>query len=277
MISIVQPLSVGNALRLYFEPPAGALRWKVLRNGSGVFSGHDDPNALLVYEGDDRVITDTESLQNSILQYYGPFYSSDGMAWTAGPIASGTPAATYEDRTTDVLSELRDRLEAGLKVECDRGVFSTEIGYIQVFSGPPLNDLGRIPMLSLHLESEEPSERFLGEEVASDSFDAIGFDITESEGWLADVRVQIVAWSLNGDERKELRKAIRRLIIANLPVFEGFGWSQVSLSQQDVDAVSGEYDAPMFQVLNTFTCVAPARVTSNVDAIREVISGAINE
>lgn len=272
----MQPLNVGNALRLYLEPPVDAVRWKVLRKGSGVFSGHDDASALLVYEGEDRVIVDAESIPNAILQFYCPFYSSDGVVWTAGAVASGTANAVYEDQTTDVLSDLRARLEAGLRVECDRGNFQTEIGYIQVYTAPPAMEPSlRFPLLTLHLENEEPGERFLGEEVASDSFDAIGFSIEESEGWLANVRVSVLAWSLNSDERIELRKAIRRLVIANLPVFEGFGWSQVSLSQSDQDAVSGEYNAPIYQVMNTFSCLAPARVTSNVDAIREVISRSI--
>ncbi len=174
----MQPLNVGNALRLYLEPPVDAVRWKVLRKGSGVFSGHDDASALLVYEGEDRVIVDAESIPNAILQFYCPFYSSDGVVWTAGTVASGTANAVYEDQTTDVLSDLRARLEAGLRVECDRGNFQTEIGYIQVYTAPPAMEPSlRFPLLTLHLENEEPGERFLGEEVASDSFDAIGFSI----------------------------------------------------------------------------------------------------
>jgi len=276
MISIVQPLNVGNALRVFIEPPAGAVRWKVLRKAANSFSGPDDPSALLVYEGDDKIITDAESIANGIMQFYCPYYSADGITWTAGTVGSGTANATYTDQTTDVMSELRARLEAGLKVECERGTFATELGYIQVYTAPPaMEPTLRFPLLTLHMEGEEPGERFIGEEVASDSFDAIGFDIEESEGWLANVRVQIIAWSLNSDERLELRKAIRRLVIANLPVFDGFGWSTINLSQQDADALSGEYGAPVYQVMNTFTCLAPARVTSNVDAIRDVISRSI--
>lgn len=273
MISMIQSIHVGNALRLFLEPPATAIEWKVLRKGSAAFSGHDDPAALLVYRGDDRVIVDTENLQNEVMQFYRPYYTTDSATWTDGAGASGTPRAIYQDHTNDVLSHLRDRLELGLKAECDRGNFQTELGYIQVYTAPPSleRDL-RFPLVTLHLESEEPVERGIGEVISGDEFDSIGFDWQESEGWLASVRVAIVGWSLNSDERIELRKAIRRLVVANLTVFEGFGWSLINLSQQDNDAINGEYPSPIYQVMGSFSCIAPVRVSGTVDAISQVVS-----
>lgn len=271
MISMIQPLHVGNALRLFLQPPAGAVRWKVLRKGNGTFSGHDDGSAIVAYEGDETVIVDTAFLQNEVMAFYCPFYTSDGATWTAGPVASGTPAAIYEEHTTDVLSFLRDRLEAGLLVEVQRGNFVPELGYIQVYTAPPsLEQNLRLPLVTVHLDNEDSSERAIGEDISGDQFDAIGFDWQESEGWLANVRVMVIGWSLNSDERLELRKAIRRIIIANLPVFAAQGWEQVNLSQQDIDAINGEYTAQLYQVMSTFTCVAPVRVSGTVGAIREV-------
>jgi hypothetical protein len=256
MIHTVQPLSVGNALRLFIQPPAGAARWKVLRNGSGVFAGHDDPSALVAYDGTEKVVVDIESLQNGTAAYYRPFYTSNnGASWLAGPVASGTPAATYEEQTTDVLVTLRARLEAGLKVECQRGHLINELGYIPVFTASPAMDHDlRLPLVTVHLESEDSGERGIGE--------CIGSSFDDEEGWLSNVSVVVVGWSLNGDERAELRQAIRRIIIANFPVFEGMGWVLPHLAQQDVDAVGGEYPAPIYQVMNTFTCIAPVRVAS---------------
>lgn len=271
MISMIQPLHVGNALRLFLQPPADAVRWKVLRKGNGTFSGHDDPSAIVAYEGDENVIVDTAFLQNEVMAFYCPFYTSDGTAWTAGPVASGTPAAIYQEHTADVLSFLRDRLEAGLLVEVQRGNFVPELGYIQVYTAPPsLEQNLRLPLVTVHLDNEDSSERAIGEDISGDQFDAIGFDWQESEGWLANVRVMVIGWSLNSDERLELRKAIRRIIIANLPVFAAQGWDQVNLSQQDIDAINGEYTAQLYQVMSTFTCLAPVRVSGTVDAIREV-------
>lgn len=271
MISTIQPLHVGNALRLFLEPVDGAVRWKVLRKGNGSFSGYDDAEAIVAYEGDERVIVDVAHLQNEVMQFYCPFYQLLDGSWEAGPVASGTPAATYEDMTTDVLTFVRDRLEAALQVEVLRGKFRTDLGYIQVYSAPPQMDQNLVfPLVTVHLDSEEPGDRFIGEELVGDEFDAIGFDVQESEGWLADVRLAIIGWTLNPDQRIELRKAIRRIIIANLPVFAAQGWQQVKLSQQDVDAVNGEYPAQLYQVMNTFSCLAPARVAGTVPAIREV-------
>jgi len=271
MISMIQPLNAGNALRLFLQPPDGAVRWKVLRKGNGTFSGHDDPSAIVAHEGDERVIVDTAFLQNEVMAFYCPFYTSDGATWTAGPVATGTPAAIYQEHTTDVLSFLRERLEAGLLVEVQRGNFAPDLGYIQVYTAPPsLEQNLRLPLVTVHLDNEEPAERAIGELVDTDEFNAIGFDWQESEGWLASVRVMVIGWSLNSDERLELRKAIRRIVIANLPVFAAQGWEQVSLSQQDIDAINGEYTAQLFQVMSTFTCLAPVRVSGTVGAVRDI-------
>jgi hypothetical protein len=277
VISMIQPLHVGNALRLFIQPPAGAVRWKVLRKGSGSFSGHDDPSAIVAYEGDDHVTVDTAFLQNEVMAFYRPFYTADGATWTPGPVASGTPAATYEEFSTDVMTLLRERLEAGLLVEIQRGNLVNELGYVQVYTAAPSleRDL-RMPLVTLHLESEEPGERGIGEYIGGDGFDGLDDEWLESEGWLANVRVAVIGWSLNGDERIELRKAIRRVVVANLPVFDASGLSLVNLSQQDMDAINGEYPAPIYQVMNTFTCLAPVRVGGRESSIREIISARSN-
>ena len=273
---MVQPLPVGNALRLFIQPPTGAVRWKLLRNGNGVFTGHDDASSIVAYEGDSRVTVDSAFLQNEVMAFYKPFYTADGVTWSAGPVANGTPAGTYEEFTTDVMSLLRERLEAGLLVEVQRGNLVNDLGYVQVYTAAPSmeRDL-RMPLVTLHLDDESPAERGVGEYLG-DEFDAIGQDWTETEGWLANVRIMLIGWSLNGDERIELRKAIRRIVIGNLSVFESHGLSLVNITQQDMDSVNGEYPAPIFQVMNTFTCLAPVRVGGRTDSVREVISARSN-
>lgn len=269
---MVQPLPVGNALRLFVEPPAGAVRWKVLRKGSDSFTDHDDAGAIVAYQGADHVIVDSQFLMNEVMAFYRPFYTSDGVTWSPGATAHGTPAATYTETTTDAMSMVRDRLEAGLLVEVQRGNLQSELGYIPVYvAAPSMEQDLRLPMVTVHLDSEGDSTRAIGEDITGDLQDAIGGDYEEGEGWLMDVRLAIVGWSLNGDERKELRQAIRRVVIANLALFSANGIEQVSLSQQDVDAVSGEYPAPMFQSMGTFTCLAPVRVSGSAGSIREVI------
>lgn len=278
MIVMVVPLHAGNAMRLILRPPAGAVRWKVLRGAGATFTGHDDPSALLVYDGDEDVIVDSQFLQNDIQQFWRAFYTQDGVTWQDSNVASGTPSATYQDHTTDVLSLMRERLEAGLLVECQRANFATELGFIQVFNAPPTLDQNiRFPLVTIHLDYEGSDERAIGEAISGDTFDSIGFDWDESEGWLANVRLQIVGWSLNSDERIELRKAIRRIIVANLPVFDSYGWMLPNVQQQDIDAINGEYPAQIYQVMTTFTCVAPVRVSGTVDAIRDISVRRIDE
>lgn len=277
MISIIQNLHIGNALRLFLRPPAGSLVWKVLKKSTDTFSGVDDADAIVVYSGNQDIFTDSSDLINEVMVFYKPYYSADGVVWTAGNTANGTPTATYEEYSTDVLSLVRSRLEAGLLVECQRGNFHPEHGYIQVFNAPPSleRDL-RMPLVTIHLENDEPGERGIGDSISGDEFDSIGFAWDESEGWLSNVAITIIGWSLNSDERIELRKAIKRIIIANLNVFSAADIDQVSLSQSDIDAVNGEYPAQIFQVMCNFTCIAPVRVGGQVDAIRTIISRSNN-
>jgi len=272
MITMVQPLHVGNALRLFIEPPADAVRWRVLRKGSDTFSGDpEDPSALVAYEGDERVVVDAAHLQNEVMAFYRPFYLSLAGIWTPGPTAHGTPASIYEEHTTDVMSLVRERLEAGLKVEVERGSLVHELGYVQVYTAPPSQEQNLLfPLVTITLSSESSDVRAVGETISGDEFDSIGFDWSESEGWLASVQLEVTGWSLNSDERIELRRAIRRVVLANLPVFAAHGIDQVNLSMSDNDAVNGEYGAPVYQVMASFSCVAPVRVGGRVDAISEV-------
>lgn len=274
MIFAVQPLLSGNALRLFLEPPAGATEWRVLRKGADTFTGVGDTGALVVYDGDERVIVDTQSLTNEQLAFYKAYYSADGGAtWTASPTASGTPTASYQEQTTDVLAFLRDRLEAGLKVEVQRGTIKSDLGYIRVLTASPSLERDLVlPLITVHLDDETPSTRALGEQIA-DEGDLYGDPLVDSEGWIYDTRLTIIAWSLNSDERAELRRAIRRIILANMPVFADRGWMQIAVSHQDVDAISGEYFAPIYQVVSNFTCMAPVAVSGAVQPILDVEVG----
>lgn len=270
MLAMVQPLHVGNALRLFIEPPSNAISWRILRKTVNAFASEVDPTALIAYEGNDHVVLDTTALVNGVMAFYQPYYY-DGAAWTAGAGNYGTPAANYTELTPDVLSILRERLEAGLLVEVQRGNLISALGYVQVINGAPtLEGDMQFPLVTVHMDSEEAGERGLGESFGDDFFDSPADLWREAEGWLANVRVTIVGWSLNADERIELRKAIRRILIGNLPTFDARGLIQVQVSQQDVDAVGGEYPAPLFQVMTNFSCTVPVRVGGAVDPITDV-------
>lgn len=270
MIHTVQSLPVGNALRLFLSPPAAALRWRILRKGTDSFAGPDDAGAVRVYEGDEKSVLDTLALKNDQAAFYRPFYWIDGAWVDGGASNSGTPRATYQDASTDVLSVVRDRIEAGLAVELARGMFRHPNGEIQVLTAPPqINNNLRLPLVTVQLVSEEPPERSVGENLDT-SFDSIGGVWTDSEGWIAHVSLAVSAWSLNPDERIALRKALRRIVVANLPVFSEAGMLKVEFAMQDYDAVNEEFKAPIYMTNGTFTCLSPVVVTNEVQSIRDV-------
>lgn len=266
---MLQPLSVGNAIRVILDPPDGSLYWRILRNTTGTFSGEADPSSMLVYEGVENFAVDTGSLQNGTPYYYCAFYWN-GSTWAADTAASCTPNATYQDSSTDVLSVVRDRIDAGLQVEIARGTLVPQSGEIKVLTAPPFFQDTRWPVVTVHLLSEAPAERGLGEVLVPDNFDFSDGEWNEGEGWLARVQLAVIGWSENPDERISLRQALRRLIVANLSVFDSKGMIEIEFSQQDVDAISGEYPAPVYQSAGTFTCTAPILVGDQVDEITDV-------
>lgn len=261
MISMIQPMAIGNALKLHIVPPPGAEYWRVLRKGTDDIANEDDEFAFVAYEGDSKIFIDAAHLQNDVRVFYVPFYRVAG-AWVRGEGNYGTPTASYEDYSTEVLSVVRDRLEAGLTVEVQRGNLMSGLGYIQVLTAPPNVNMNiQFPLVTLSLEGESRDLRGIGEDTMGDFLDEEDDEWLEHEGWLASVQVSIVGWSLNPDERIELRKAIRRVIVGNLNVFADKGMSLPNLSLKDDDAVNGEYgDTPMYLVTGIYSCIAPVRV-----------------
>lgn len=254
MITLVYALPVGNALRLSFAPPAGAKRWRVLRKDVDVFSGSDDASALIAYEGSDLSALDHQHLKNNVPAFYAPFYW-DGVVWSAGAHASGTPRATHEDMAADVVQLICDRLEVGFATEVDAGRIIPTDGFVQVFNAPPSTDTVRFPCISVHLEVDDPAEHGIGDDIVGDFEDD---QVTEAVGWLSQVNINIVGWSLNADERIEIRKSLKRLLAGNRDVFDHEGLSLMKSSFRDEDLVSGEMGEPMFQVVCSFSCLAPS-------------------
>lgn len=283
MISIVQPLPAGNAIRLFIAPPDGATCWRVLKAASAnAFAGPTDlDNAVVCYEGTDKTVTDISGLQNGVMVFYRPYYRMADGSWSPSDVASGIPSALYEDQFVDPQDLVRDRIEEGLRVECERGTFQTELGYVQVFTAPPAMEQNlRFPLVTITVDHEGPQERALGEDVAGDEWDAIGGDWFESEGWLSSMRMSITGWTLNPEERRELRKALRRILIANLTVFSSQGVDQVEFDMQDQDLVSGEFDSPMYQVQINFSCLATVRVGRGYgesEIVRDLIVAEAND
>lgn len=277
MISSVRPLYAGNALQITLVPPAGAKAWRLLRKGADDFSGQADPDALVVLDGTDRVVVDAEpGLINQTPAFYRAYYWS-GSAWTASATAQGTPLAGYGDASADAPSLVRSRLEAGLAVEVARQVFTPSAGYIRVLSAPPVADQVELPVVTVHVEQQKPGARGVGEEAGTDAFDSVGGQWEEREGWLEDVQLELLAWCTNPDERSAMRQAMRRILVSNLAVFEAYGLAQIEFSLRDVDLLEGQFATPIYQVVCSFTCMAPVIVTNKANPIADVSMSASGE
>lgn len=273
MISHIEALPAGNALRLYLTPPPAAASWRVLRRTSAAaFTGPDDAGAVVVEDRTDgNVVLDSTALENGFLYHYRVHYRDRRGVWIAQAEGQGTPAASYSGEELDVLTVLRDRIERGLKVEVEREALLPESGSIQVLTAPfALVDGVNFPCVSVHLESETPVHRGIGETLFAD--DVIDGELwRETEGWLARVVLRVVAVSLNADERIALRRALRRIILANLPVLDAHGILQPEFTVSDHEDEGPRQNAAiLFMAVGQFSCIAPVYVTRDLGPIRDV-------
>lgn len=269
MITLLQPLPIGNALRLFLTPPTGALYWRVLRRSADAFAGQDDAGAVKVADqSTDNVILDDTALVNDVPYFYRAYYWT-GSAWTASETATGTPAATYRGDDIDPLMLLRDRLTLGLAVEVKRGALKPQSGKIPVITAPfGMVDKITFPCVSVHLDSDSNADRALGEMLYADEHEGAG-GWTETEGWLSRTQLAVVGVSLNPDERIALRLAIQRVVTGNLPVFDAHGLVQVEFSQHDTEEFVTN-NTPLFITSGSFTCMAPNFIQDTVGEIRDV-------
>lgn len=268
-IPLIRPLAVGTALRLFLEPTLGAERWCVLRRADGGFTGHDDPDAAVVFEsGFETTFVDTFELRNGTPYFYR-LYCLTGGAWVSDGDIVGTPVYSVENETPDALMIVRDRLSDGLNAMIEVGSLAHPHGRIAVLTAPPVFDDTYWPVVTVHIANDASGERGLGEVIDVDRDETDDGLVADREGWLSHVQITIVAWSLNPDERAALRRAISGLVIGNLPVFEALGLQQIDLSQDDTEDFTS-FEAPVYQTVSTLRCLAPAVVRSDVAPISDV-------
>lgn len=269
MISAIRQIASGNALRLVLTPPLAAAWWRVLRRSSGPISGPTDSGAVVVAdESRAEQILDITGLENGTAYTYQPFYW-DGAAWlTAAPVTA-TPTTGYEDgHTLDPQELVIERLLLGLKAERTRGTVIAE-EEIQVIAGPIVAGEGiALPIVSVQLESCIPDSRGIGETVLADLQDVDG-DWIEHTGWLSRYVLSVTGVTVNSDERVALRKALRRVIQANLEVFAEAGFVLPQWESRD-DFHDVAENALLYFTNNTFSFLAPDFITQAVPEITDV-------
>jgi hypothetical protein len=133
-------------------------------------------------------------------------------------------------------------------------------------NAPPVFEETNWPVITVHVASDGSGERAIGDLIFPDAFDPVAGLWNESQGWLARVQLTVVGWSKNPDERIALRKALRKIVIGNLEVFDSVGMIAIDFSQSDVDELSA-YPAPVYQSMCSFSCEAPAGVAVTSDLI----------
>ena len=265
-IAIIRALPIGNALQIYLQPPAGAEYWRILRKDADTFSGPDDTSAVVVHDGNNKMVVDDQAVANGAAYWYRAYYWT-GSAWSASASESASAAATYRDESIDAIEILRDRIEAGLKIEVQRGMLKHERGRIPVLLAPPVFENSVFPIVTLHLQADSSTDRSAGEMKFPDVKTEDVF--TEGEGWLAQTSITVMGWSTNPDERHALRRSLKRIIVGNLPVFDYHGMVTVDFHQQDVEDFQS-YNAPVYQTMGSFTCRTPTLVSDDVNGINDV-------
>ena len=261
-------LSIGNAIRIHLTPAAGVKRWRVLRNATGIFSGYNDATASLIHDGIDRVILDTQALVNGQAYHYGMFVFN-GLIWAADGVVATTPSASFVQAGADVLNIVRDRIEAGLQVIVDRSEVHHENGNIQVLTAPPLFEDTVWPVVTCHVQTDASADRGVGEMIGADYISPMT-DLWESHsGVFSRTQLLIVAWCLNPDARNALRRAVKGILIGNLPVFDAEGMLQIDISQTDTEDFQS-FGAPVYQTMTTLTCLSAATIITTATPIIRV-------
>jgi len=268
MITMVEALPVGYALRLFLAPPSSAKWWRILRRTVDAFTGPDDTGATLVVdEATENVIVDT-GIQNATLYFYRAYYW-DGAAWTASATNYGTAASTYVSLDIDPLTIVRDRLKVGLSDMVARGMLKPHSGVIPVMTAPFASAKeASFPCVSVHLDSDGQSDSYVATDLQADMPDGIGGTI-EGEGWHNAVTLNVVGVSLNPDERIALRKAIKAIIIANIPVFSAKVLNNVQFSQRDNEDFTAS-NAALYITSGSFTCTYPSFIYDTKDNVTDV-------
>lgn len=278
MIALAQPLAAGAAVRLILAPTAGALWTRVLRRTSDTFTGPDDPGAVVVAdETDAHAVVDITGLVNGVTYFWRAYDRMPGNAWQASPSLSAVPRATFAGDEIDPQSLVRERVAVAMAEEVRRGALRPAAGVIPVVLAPfALADGISFPCVSVHLDSEGTAERAIGEVWGDDVALDPGPGWIETESAMVRTSLSIVGASLNPDERLALRRALQRAVLANLPIFEARGLTQVEFSQTD-DEQPAQNGAPLFLTAGTFACTSIASVRGEAGEVVTVTSTASTE
>lgn len=275
---LLRTLPIGHAVEFGLNLPFATVAWHVLRRTNTQFP--EDPldftGSVVVHAQESAAppatyparLLDLDRIQHGVTYYYRA-YAYDGATWTQSAIASITPQPAFADFSLDPQTLVRDRLILGLQDEVTAQRLRPTSGVIPVLTAPPQIDATSWPLVTVHLDADTAAERAIGEQLAADVRQSSDGDWRETEGWLSSVELSVIGWSQNADERTALRHALKRQIIGNLPVFAAQGLITPEWSQRDSEDFT-TFNAPVYQTVGTFRCLAPSSLTWTVPDITAV-------
>lgn len=252
----VDQIPAGDAAKLSLQADDDITLVRWVRSLANDFVDENDVG--LIREGYELFHYDA-SAKNGTVYFYKAYVLDSLSQWIASPVVTITPASGYGGENVDVLTLLMDRLEHGLAVEVGRSTLRHKFGKISVQNAPPLFEDTNFPLVTVHLSRDGPSEYAIGNDMTE--FDVGDDGIEEATGWVASVSVDLIGWSMNPDERIALRKAIKRIVMANLSLFEGLGMTNVEFVQVDAEDLN-QYPVPMYQSVGNFSCLVSQYVTN---------------
>lgn len=270
MIRYLQDLNrAGAAVFIALAPPCGAVQMRVLRRWDDAFPSDapDDPDAFVVYAGGAQAgVLDWHEVVPGVEHWYAAYYSIAGL-WSRSDPVSITPSVQTHAPTLDSLDVIRERVEIGLNAMVTAGHLRHPRGRFAVLTAPPVLDDVVFPVVAVHLEQATPEqhfiEGFLGEEILEDG------SWRDFEGWRSRYSVLAESWSLNPDERRLLRRAMRDVLVASRDVLELCGIQELDVTLAD-DEDFQSYSAPMYRSHARLSYLAPDVVWVETQPIAEV-------
>jgi hypothetical protein len=252
-------LAAGNAVRVHLQPATGAEVMRVLRKSADTFVDQDDPAATVVGDGltvEPFVLDSADDLLNGVVAYYRGYDFVGGTWVDQGQTFSVVPGCTYRTDDLDVQEFVRDRFQLGVTSAIAAQALHPPSGAIQVTTAPfALPEATTFPTVCIHLEQISQDMRVIGDAM-QDYFDEPTGEWITTEGWLSRVTLNVVGVSQNPDERIQLRKVLRQIFIANIPIFGAVGIVTPEFSQTDSEQFS-ENNVPLYYSNGVLNLVAP--------------------
>ena len=273
MITFSHAPPCGSAVSLTLRIGPTVEAWRLLRRADDGFTGHDDPDAVVVDDGDecctDPAVFDFSGLTNGVAAFYRVYVREAGVWGASGDPVSVVPAYVAEPlySSPDLASLLRTRLFDGLRAEVAAGRLDHPGNEIPVLSANPLLESVRMPIVTVILTTRRAEVRGIGEQIIPDAFDGDFWSVFE--GWLDRSTVEITVWALNHDDRLRLRDAVQRVLMLNLPVLDAAGFLLPDLSETEGSDFES-FAAPIYHSVFTISCLHAALVRSQVPPIRSV-------